>query len=312
MTPPMSKRSDSGSGRKEPEIRIGISGWTYAPWRGEFYPDDLPQRRELEFASRQVNSIEVNGTFYALHKPASYRRWRDETPDDFVFAVKANRYITHVRRLDDVKTPVANFIASGPLALGPKLGPILWQFPPSFRYERARTEAFLALLPHDTDEARHLARKHDAAITGRAALTSDHQGPLRHAMEIRHASFETGEFIDLLRDYDVALVAADTAGRWPMLGDLTSGFVYVRLHGDSELYRSGYGPDALKTWEHRIRVWAKGGADSGLRTVGKAPPPRKNGRDIYVYFDNTEKLHAPRDAMRMMERLGLPGPAAIS
>ena len=155
------------------QVRIGISGWTYPPWRGIFFPKGFPQRRELEFASRQVNSIEINGSFYSLQRPKSYREWHAETPDDFVFAVKGGRFITHLKRLNDVRTPLANFFASGILCLREKLGPILWQLPPNFRYDRNRLAEFFDLLPRDTAAASKLARKHDARMNGRAAMAVD-------------------------------------------------------------------------------------------------------------------------------------------
>ena len=225
--------------------RIGIAGWTYPPWRGVFYPEKWPQKRELEYASHTVNSIEINGTFYALQRPESFKAWAEVTPEGFVFSVKAPRFITHIRRLKDIEGPLANFFASGVLRLGKKLGPILWQLPPNFRYERERIEGFFKLLPRDTQAAAALGRKHDEKLKGRAWTRVEGDAPLRHAMEVRHESFENEEFIALLRKYDVGLVIADTAGKWPFMEDLTSDFVYVRLHGDEELYASGYTDAAL-------------------------------------------------------------------
>jgi len=286
------------------QIRIGISGWTYPPWRKVFYPEDLPQRKELEYASRAVSSIEINGTFYSLQKPASFKKWHDQTPPDFVFSVKANRYISHVRRLKDVEEPLANFIASGLLELGPKLGPLLWQFPPSFRYDRGRIESFLKLLPHDTEEAARLAHHHGETVAGKTALSTDRKRPLRHAMEIRHASFINEEFVALLRNHRVALVVADTAGKWPFMEDVTADFLYLRLHGDKELYASGYTDAALETWARKIRRWAAGGNPRGAALTSKAAPLRKDGRDVYVYFDNDVKTRAPFDARTLMRKLG--------
>ena len=293
------------------EIRIGISGWTYPPWRKVFYPKGLPQRRELEYASRTVTSIEINGTFYSLQKPASYRRWAAETPDDFIFAVKGNRFITHIRRLREVEIPLANFFASGPLELGEKLGPFLWQLPPSFQYDPKLLENFLALLPQSGEEALELARHHGDTIKEEDFSRGEPTRRLRHALEVRHKSFENEEFIALLKKFQVALVVADTAGKWPFMEDLTSDFVYVRLHGDEKLYVSGYSEEALDRWAGKVDRWAKGGSPSDARLQTPAPKPRKAGRDVYVYFDNDVKVHAPFDAMSLAKRLGVPSPHAF-
>ena len=229
---------------KRGAIRIGISGWTYPPWRGVFYPQDLAQKRELSYAASVLNSIEINGTFYALQKPDSFARWAEETPEDFVFSVKAPRYITHIRRLKEAATPLANFLGSGLLRLGAKLGPILWQLPPNFKFDAERLEAFFALLPHDTEEAVAAAKRHDNQIKDRAWLKTDAKRALRHAVEIRHESFRDPAFIALLRKYDVALVCADTPA-WPRLMDVTSDFIYCRMHGVEALYASGYDDGAL-------------------------------------------------------------------
>ena len=287
-------------------IRIGISGWRYKPWRGVFYPTDLPQRRELEYASRMFPSIEINGSFYSLQSPAYFAAWRDHTPPDFVFAVKGPRFITHMRRLKDVETPLANFMANGLLALRGKLGPILWQFPPTFAFEPERLEAFFALLPHDTSTARRMARRHDYRVAGRVSLTVDRNRPLRHAMEIRHPSFVDERFIALLQRYRIALVVADTAGRWPVLEDLTSDFVYIRLHGDEELYASGYSDAALAYWAARIDRWSRGGQVEDARCASRTPGQLRSRRDVFCYFDNDIKVHAPYDATTLMAQLGLP------
>lgn len=288
------------------EIRIGISGWRYEPWRGVFYPERLVQSRELAYASQQLPSIEINGSFYSLQRPESYRAWHDETPDDFVFAVKAPRYITHLLRLKNVEQPLANFFASGPFALGRKLGPILWQFPPQLPYKPDRFAAFFAQLPHDTEQGLAMARRHDARLDGRSWLTVDRHRPLRHAIEIRHPTFIDAEFVDLLREHGLALVVADTAGRWPLMEDLTTDFVYIRLHGDEELYASGYGDAALDHWARRIDKWSRGGEADDAQRVSQRQPPRRARRDVYCYFDNDVKVHAPFDAGRLAARLGLP------
>lgn len=289
-------------------IRVGISGWTYPPWRGVFFPKGWPQRRELEYASSQVNSIEINGSFYSLQRPASYRAWHAATPRDFVFSVKAGRFITRLKRLKDVQTPLANFFASGVLCLREKLGPILWQLPPSFRYDRDRLAAFFDLLQRDTAAASRLARKHDAKVKGRAAPKTDRARPLRHALEVRHPSFETAEFVKLLREHDIALVVADTAGKWPFIEDVTSDFIYVRLHGDEELYVSGYTNAALDEWARKIRSWAKGNTPARTKRIGPAAGAARAGRDVFVYFDNDVKVRAPFDGIMLAHRLGL-GPA---
>jgi uncharacterized protein YecE (DUF72 family) len=286
-------------------LRIGISGWTYAPWRGVFFPKGLPHKQELEYTSRRLNSIEINGTFYAMQRPSSYKAWAAATPGDFQFSVKANRYITHIRRLRDVEEPLSHFFASGPLCLGSKLGPILWQFPPNFRFEPQLLRAFFESLPNDTAAAARLARLYENRF-GEEGLPKDQSNaPLRHAMEIRHSSFETKDFIELLREYGIALVVADTAGKWPFLEDVTSDFVYLRLHGDKELYASGYTDAALKEWARKIRAWAKGGTPARTRRICPGVNSAPKGRDVFVYFDNDIKVRAPFDAIALARRLGL-------
>jgi uncharacterized protein YecE (DUF72 family) len=294
-----------------PDIRIGISGWTYAPWRGTFYPDDLPQKRELEYASRQLNSIEINGSFYSLQTPKSYQAWYEATPGDFVFAIKGGRYITHLRRLRDIELPLANFLASGVLALREKLGPILWQFPPNFTFDPPRFEAFFELLPHDTEAAAALASQHDAKLRPRAWARTDRKRPLRHAIEVRHASFNDPAFIALLRRHRIALVVADTAGKWPFMEDVTGDFIYVRLHGDEQIYVSGYTDEALDHWAAKVKAWSGGREPADAKRVA---PPVKRGRasrDVYAYFDNDLKVRSPEDAMGLARRLGLPGPEDV-
>jgi uncharacterized protein YecE (DUF72 family) len=282
--------------------RIGISGWRYAGWRGKFYPDGLPQRLELQYAAGRFNSIELNGSFYSLQRPESYVRWRDDVPDDFVFAVKGGRYITHMLKLKEPKTALANFFASGLFELRHKLGPILWQFPPQFGFDAGRIQAFFDLLPRTGADAAKLARRHDKRVTGRARLTVDPSFEFRHAMEVRHPSFEDPAFIALLRRNNVALVVADTAKRWPLMEDVTADFVYVRLHGDKELYVSGYTPKAIGMWAEKVEAWRRGGQAGDARTVSEDRPPRRK-RDVYVYFDNDAKVYAPRDAKRLARRL---------
>lgn len=280
--------------------RIGISGWRYVPWRGKFYPEDLRQKDELAFAARQFSTIEVNGTFYSLQRPSSFIAWREAVPDDFVFAVKGPRFITHMKRLADVATPLANFFASGVLALEGKLGPILWQLPPSFRFDAERLAHFFDLLPRGAKEAAAVARKHDARLKNRAWLTVSDDRPLRHALEIRHDSFRDAKFIALLRKHRIGLVVADTV-EWPLLMDVTADFVYVRLHGSQQLYASGYGPKALDQWATRIKAWQTGLEAPGDHVAG---PARRRGRDVYVYFDNDAKVRAPFDARTLIRKLG--------
>jgi len=287
------------------EVRIGISGWRYEPWRGVFYPPRLPQRSELAFAARMLPTIEINGSFYSLQRPESYAEWHDETPPGFVFALKGSRYITHMLKLRNVAAPLANFFASGVLRLRDKLGPILWQFPPQLGFDSERFDAFFSLLPRDTAAALALARRHDERLAGRAWLEIDRVRPLRHAVEIRHASFVDPAFIALLRRHRIALVVADTAGRWPLLEDLTADFVYVRLHGDKELYASGYDDGALDRWAARIAAWRDGGQVDDARLASPRPGRSRSRRDVYCYFDNDVKVHAPYDAAHLAARLGV-------
>ena len=283
----------SGRGESSAEIRIGISGWTYPPWRGTFYPPKLPQKRELAYAASRLGSIEVNGTFYGLLKPDAFRNWVAETPDGFVFAVKGSRFITHMKKLADADTTLANFFASGVLALGERLGPFLWQLPPTMAFDADRLNDFFTHLPRSLGEVADLAARHDHRITAeRALVTTDRPDhTVRHALEVRHASFRTPALGDLLREHAIALVWADNPGTWPVLDETTTDFRYVRLHGDTELYASGYTDEALDAWASRISDWAAA------------------GQDVYVYCDNDAKVRAPYDAMGLMERLGLSKPA---
>lgn len=283
-------------------IRIGMSGWTYPPWRGVFYPKGLRQKDELHYASRQVTTIEINGTFYSLQRPDSFAEWAEAVPDEFVFSVKGPRYITHIRRLREPPVLLANFFASGVLRLGRKLGPILWQLPPNLRFDAARLDAFFAALPRDTETAAAMAKRHDGRLKWTADTVAHHHAPLRHAMEIRHESFRDPAFVDLLRHHDVALVCADTV-EWPRLGDVTSDFVYARLHGSAVLYASGYDAKAIGEWAARVRAWAGGGTPEDVDTLGKPAPRRR--RDVFVYFDNDMKVRAPRDARALAERVGV-------
>lgn len=286
------------------KLRIGISGWRYPPWRGKFYPEDLPQRLELHYASRQLDTIEINGSFYSLQRADSWRNWYRDTPRGFVFAVKAPRFITHIRRLRDMETPLANFLASGVLELHEKLGPVLWQFPPSLKYDHELFDAFLSMLPKDSASAFAMARGHDHRLKQVGDLTPGRNRRLRHAIEIRHESFEDPAFISLLRKHGVGLVVSDAASKWPKLQDITGGFVYIRLHGDVQLYTSGYTDTALDEWARRIRSWMKGKQPrDGKFRISRVRPTARKSRDVYCYFDNDAKVKAPFDAMNLRDRL---------
>ncbi|MCC6073052.1 DUF72 domain-containing protein [Massilia sp. GCM10020059] len=286
-------------------IRIGISGWRYEPWRGVFYPEDLVQHRELEFASRALPTIEINGSFYSLQRPDSYAAWYAATPPGFMFSVKGNRFITHILRLKDIDGPVANVLASGVFNLREKLGPFLWQFPPNFKFDPERMEHFLSILPHDSEAGLEMARHYEPRMEGKVALDVDKKRKLRHAVEIRHESFMDDAFIALLRKYKVAVVVADTAGKWPYIEDVTADFMYLRLHGDKELYASGYTDQALDRWAARIQAWSGGSQPGDAHLVSSKAPPARKSRDIFCYFDNDIKVRAPFDARRLIEKLGL-------
>ncbi|MGB6192772.1 MAG: DUF72 domain-containing protein [Terracidiphilus sp.] len=284
------------------DIRIGISGWRYEPWRGVFYPEKLVQRRELEYASSKFNSIELNGSFYSLQKPKNFQQWFAETPERFVFSVKAPQFITHIRRLKDAEAPLANFLASGLLCLKEKLGPILWQFPPSLKFDAVLLDHFFSLLPHTQREAGELGKDHDKWMDGRVWLEVEKNRPLRHAVEIRHKSFACEEYIALLRKYRIGMVVADTP-MWPRLMDTTADFVYCRLHGSEKLYASGYTDEALDEWAERIQRWAQGKevVDGDKASAGDASA--MDARDVYIYFDNDLKVKSPEDAMALQRRI---------
>src|SRR5271155_1907207 len=284
------------------EVRVGVSGWRYQPWRGKFYPKELTQKLELQYASTKLRTIEINGTFYSLQRPSSFARWFAETPEDFVFTVKGPRFITHIRRLREVEGPLANFLASGVLLLGKKLGPFLWQFPPNFKYQPEPLETFLKLLPQDSIAALKSAQQHDSRIRSEEGLDGVGTFPLRHAMEIRHESFRNAEFVELLRKYNVALVCADTP-HWPRLMDLTADFVYCRLHGVEELYASGYDEQALQDWLRRVTDWARGEEPADAERVTAEAGPNRSVRDVFVYFDNDVKVLAPANAMDLAQRV---------
>ena len=262
---------------------VGISGYNYPRWRGSFYPQGLPARRWLEYASREFNSIELNGTFYSLKSPAVFRRWFDETPPHFTFAVKGSRFITHNLKLTRAQTPLANFFASGILALGRKTGPFLWQLPDMVRFNRERMVDFFKLLPAGSTAAARLARRHDARLRRGALAKPAARVRYRHAFEVRHDSFFTEGFYALLRRFGYALVIADTAGKFPCVEEITADFVYVRLHGSTALYASDYSDAELADWARRVRQW------------------RDRGLDVYVYFDNDALAHAPNNARSLAQ-----------
>lgn len=262
-----------------------MSGWVYPPWRGVFYPKGLRQADELAYAASRVTSLEVNGSFYSLQRPSSWERWRDRTPDGFRFAVKGPRFLTHIKRLGDIDAPLANFLASGVLALGPKLGPMLWQLPPNLHYDEDLVGRFLAKLPTTTGAALALAQRREARMTGREVLRIHADVPLRHAIEPRSHSFSDDRFIDQCRAAGVAIVLGDNAGRWPMFDVATTDFAYARLHGDTELYTSGYDAPAIARWAEWVRAHLAA------------------GRETYVYFDNDAKVRAPLDAIALIEAL---------
>jgi uncharacterized protein YecE (DUF72 family) len=283
-------------------IRIGISGWRYKPWRGSFYPKGLTQKKELSFAAGKFHSIELNGTFYSLQRPESFAAWHAETPPGFQFAVKGSRFITHMRRLTNVEAPLANFFAQGVLRLEGKLGPVLWQFPPNFQFAPERLEAFFQLLPRTQEQAAELGRRHDARLKGRTSLSISKDRPIRHAIEIRHPSFVCEEFVTLLRRHRISLVKADTV-EWPLLMDLTSDFVYCRLHGSEELYTSGYTCSALDQWAARLKTWASGGEVSDDENASKKHMRKRASREVFLYFDNDAKVRAPFDAQALIDKV---------
>ena len=270
------QRGDAGShaGR----IRVGVGGWTFEPWRGLFYPDELPQKRELAYASRRLTSIEINGTFYRTQTPASFAKWRDETPDDFVFAIKAPRYIVQKRALAETEDSIARFLASGLDELGDKLGPILWQFSPTRKFDAVDIEAFLKLLPRE--------------LGGR---------PLRHALEVRHESFADTAFIDLARAHGVAIVA-DCESKYPEIADATAPFVYLRVMGAQETPKDGYSAKALDVWAARVQALARGEHDVGLRTIAPVEIVQQP-RDVFLYFISGFKARNPAAARALIERL---------
>jgi uncharacterized protein YecE (DUF72 family) len=260
------------------DIRVGVGGWTFEPWRGTFYPRGLPQARELEYASRQLTSIEINGTFYRTQSRGSFRKWAQETPDDFVFSVKGHRNAVNRRKLAEAGESIEWFLGSGIAELGPKLGPLLWQFAPTKKFDEEDFAAFLALLPKTLD--------------GRA---------LQHAVEVRHDSFRTAAFIALARRFGVAVVFADS-DKYPVIADVTGPFVYARLQRTLEGEPAGYAPADLDAWAKRLRAWAGGKEPGDLPRVGEAAPAAKQ-RPVFAYMISGAKVRAPAAAMALIERL---------
>jgi uncharacterized protein YecE (DUF72 family) len=259
-------------------IRVGIGGWVFKPWRGTFYPKGLPQARELEHASRAVTTIEINGTFYGSQKPESFRRWAAETPDDFVFSLKGPRFTTHRGVLAEAGPSIERFFGSGVLELQSKLGPVLWQLPPTKAFEPEDFAAFLALLPQGLD--------------GR---------PIRHVVEVRHQSFCVPEFVELMRKFSVAIALIDS-DQHPLIADVTSDFVYLRLQRTSEEIDSGYAPGELATWVKRARAFAEGGAPSDLTMLAPAPGAKAK-RDVFIYMISGAKVRAPAAAQALLAQL---------
>lgn len=281
------------------KLRIGLSGWSYDEWSGGFYPADLAADDRLGYLARRFDTVEVNGTFYALTDPASVSAWREQTPARFVFAVKGSRYITHTKRLKDARRAIANFFASGLLELGRQLGPILWQLPPNLQFDDDLLDDFLGLLPHDTTAAVALAHEHDDRV--KAVSYGDGENHrIRHVVEFRHPSFLRREALSTTKRNGVA-VACSHSSEWPLIPDVTAGFVYVRLHGPAEIYASPYEQTDLAKWARRIETWRDGGSVTDLERVSDLAPPRRKSRDVYVYFDNTAEGHAPRDARRLRD-----------
>ena len=259
-------------------IRIGVGGWTYEPWRGAFYPDGLAQKRELEYASCKLTSIEINGTYYGSQKPASFVKWHDETPDDFVFAVKGPRFTTNRRNLGEAGESIERFFASGVMELKDKLGPVNWQFMATKKFDAEDFKAFLKLLPN--------------TVEGR---------PIRHAVEVRHESFAAPEFVALARKYKVAIVCAADS-EYPQIADVTAPFVYARVMGATDAEANGYSSKALDLWAERARQWASGGAPADLETVAPQPAS-KTAREVFLYLINGFKERNPAAAMALIEAI---------
>lgn len=267
------------AGKAKGAVRVGIGGWTYEPWRGVFYPKGLAQKRELTYAAEKLTSIEINGTFYGSQKPESFARWRDETPDGFVFALKGPRFATNRRVLAEAGSSVDRFFSSGVTELGSKLGPVNWQFAATKRYDPEDFEAFLALLPKEVDGL-----------------------PIRHAVEVRHESFKDEGFVALARRFEVAVVIADS-DKYPAIHDATASYVYARLQSASEDEPEGYRKKDLDAWAGRAKAWASGGTPDDLDLIAQ-PDSAPASREVFVYMINGFKPKAPAAAMALIERVG--------
>ena len=265
--------------KKNGAVRAGIGGWTFEPWRGTFYPKGLPQVKELAYASEHLPTIEINGTFYRTQTPATFAKWARETPDGFVFSLKGPRYATNRGVLAEAGDSIKRFMDSGPLALGDKLGPVLWQFTPTKKFDAADFGAFLELLPRQLD-----GRK------------------LRHVVEVRHASFCTPAFIKLAREYATPVVFAEHE-TYPAIADITGDFVYARLQKGKDEIQTGYPPKALDAWGERAKTWGAGGTPADLPLIDADSRPAPRPRDAFLYFINEGKVRAPHAAMALMQRL---------
>lgn len=274
-------------GSKRPgRIRVGISGYDYAPWRGAFYPEVLPRRAWLTYAAQSFDSVEINGTFYSLKSPTTFEKWAKEVPPwPFVFSLKGSRFLTHNLKLRNVDSALGNFFASGVLALGRRTGPFLWQLPATYSFDAERMDGFMRMLPRSSRQAEPIAEEHDHRLRRGSLTTAAANVRYRHVFEVRHPSYFHEEFYSLLRAHRMGFVIADSAGKFPTDDVVTAPFVYVRLHGSTELYVSGYSDEELDSWAHRVHQWSVA------------------GHDVYVYFDNDAKVHAPHDARRLRERL---------
>jgi uncharacterized protein YecE (DUF72 family) len=259
-------------------IRVGIGGWNFAPWRGVFYPKGLAQAQELTYASRQLTSIEINSTFYSLPKPDAVKRWASETPEGFVFSVKAPMMAVNRKILAEAGPSIERFLGSGILHLGAKLGPLFWQLAPTKKFQADDLEAFLALLPRTAGGLK-----------------------LRHALEVRDKGFATPAFVELARKYAVAIITVDSE-KHALIADVTSDFVYLRLQRTAAEVETGYAPKAIAAWTARANAWAEGGAPKDLPMIGPAAPKAK--RDVFVYFISGAKERAPAAAMAMIKAVG--------
>jgi uncharacterized protein YecE (DUF72 family) len=284
------------------KIRIGVSGWNYDEWKGNFYPEGLPESDRLAHAASVFDTIEVNGTFYGLTDPGTCRAWREAVPDHVELAIKGSRYITHMKRMGEPETPLANFFASGILEIGPNLGPVLWQLPARHRFDVERLDRFLALLPKDTVEAAELARGHDRRVED-PAYGDGSRHRMRHVLEVRHQSFLNEEAVEIVRSHGVALCFSHSA-EWPYIEEITAGFVYLRLHGPRLPYASEYSEGELRVWARRIEAWRGGSEPGDAARITEHEPPDRRERDVYVYFDNTAHGYAPADATKLTRLLG--------